>query len=114
MMCTFCENKTNYKELSWLMRNTGADDNICEFVKEMNCDICDGCSDEASFQLITINIDKDFYIGTSFYQKIKSSNGEYVVINPFSEKIHINFCPFCGKNISEKLIEFDNLEYIVS
>jgi len=105
-MCKFCDNITNSKlEFSWLVRNTGADDNICEFVNNNICDDCSGCAN-MEFGIQGYNIGGNIHIGISFYQNILSLKSENVITNPYSETQQFNFCPFCGKQISKDIISF--------
>jgi len=110
-MCDFCENITNdNKEISWSVRSTYADDNICDFVNGSSCTACDGCI--MSFKLDGYTIDENTYVGVSYTQEITSSSGEKAIIRPFSETAQFNFCPFCGKQISKTINDFSK-EYSI-
>lgn len=107
-MCKFCENVTNReKEIVWNVRSTYADDNICEFVNDKNCSSCDRC--EMYFNLTGYEHNNNIYVGVGYNQKISSLQGEEVIIRPFSETIHFNYCPFCGNKISKDMIEFEKM-----
>ena len=43
------------------------------------------------------------YVGVEYKQVLKSREGEEVIIWPFSESIQFNFCPVCGKTISQNI-----------
>jgi hypothetical protein len=106
-MCKFCENITDEKsEFIWVVRNAGAEDNICEFVNNNTCDECNGCAN-LKFGIRGYNIDGNVRVGISFYQNILSYRNEDVVINPYSETQQFNFCPFCGKQISKDVVSFN-------
>lgn len=107
-MCKFCDNlewrvyKTSY-------RNSSTDDNMCERLSPdviingeyfgINCTDCDGCKAEnISMFLRTC----DNRMGINYYRKIKD-----MVIDQYSEMFSINFCPWCGKQLVEKLVDFD-------
>jgi len=105
-MCEFCENITNRdKEIIWNVRSTYADDNICEFVNDNNCSVCEGCF--MHFKLSGYkSYDEDIYVGVEYNQELTSSDGKKVYVRPFSETIQFNYCPICGKQISKNIKEF--------
>lgn len=97
-MCDFCKD-LNYREIKISIRTTLADDNICDFVSpdeygiNHSCEDCDGCLEDNNYFSITTWED-NLYI--KYYHKIKD-----VVIAPISARFKINFCPMCGKKISD-------------
>ena len=107
MMCKFCEGILDEdKEVTWSMRSTMADDNICEFVNGNNCDSCHGdCM--MYFELYGYKSNNGAYVGVSYRQEMRDVNREKVIISPFSETIQFNYCPFCGEQMSEDLREID-------
>lgn len=107
-MCTFCESvKDRSKKIIWQVRSTMADNNICEFVNDTTCSMCDAC--EMYFNIYGYEWSDNTYIGIGYNQKIMAKNKEEVIIRPFSETQQFNYCPFCGKQISKNIIDFDNI-----
>lgn len=107
-MCGFCDNiKNENKEIIWRVRNTSADDNICECINNINCEKCKGCN--MHFKLNGYNYNGDTYVGVEYHQTITYYNSEDAVINPFSESIQFNYCPFCGEQMSRNISRFDNI-----
>ena len=106
-MCTFCENITNKeKQITWNVRSIMADDNICEFVNDKQCSVCGGC--RMYFTIYGYNFEDDSVkVGIDYNQYLKSPKGEEVIIRPFSETVQFNYCPFCGKQISKTIKDFD-------
>ena len=101
-MCEFCDSlKDKNKQITWQLRSTYADNNICEFVNDTTCSLCNGC--QMGFSLKVFNYEGNAYVGVEYKQVIKSRGGEEVVIWPFSESIQFNFCPVCGDQLSKKL-----------
>lgn len=104
-MCEFCESITNKnKEILWQVRSTYADDNVCNYVNGEDCNRCKGC--KMYFKLSGTNYNENTYVGVTYMQQIMSENDTKVIINPFSEGIQFNYCPFCGKQISENIKDF--------
>lgn len=104
-MCEFCDSITDRnKEITWLVRSTYADDNICDFVNENICSSCNGCN--MNFSLDGYVWDDNVVVGIKYEQKIISSTGYEVVVHPFSETIQFNYCPICGKQISKYIKDF--------
>lgn len=106
-MCKFCD------DLSWKtyivpQRNTSADDNQCLFgsplildgeVFDNTCDNCDGCKKDNRHFGLTLwenNLKLDYV------SRIKK-----LIIEPSSESIRINFCPWCGKSLTDNPVDFD-------
>lgn len=108
-MCKFCDS-LEYKTITIPNRTNMADDNICEFTSPdiididgekfsngVECKGCEGCSDENSYFSIDTWEDN---MCLNYFRKIRD-----VVIAPVSARFSINYCPMCGKRISEKLNE---------
>lgn len=112
-MCNFCDNiKNTDKKICWSVRSTYADDNICEFVNDINCENCKEC--DMQFLLSGYEYNSNTYVTVSYDQSIVSKDDEKVIIRPFSESLQFNYCPFCAKQISENILEFDkNYDHIV-
>lgn len=107
-MCKFCEGLFDKKhEIIWDMRNAYADDNFCEKVLNNNCDNCKKCDIE--YRLRGLIINNNSYIQCDY----KFDNGSIIMWN-FTELLPINYCPYCGRKISENIIDFNNISnYIV-
>jgi len=96
-MCEFCDN-LEYKSITIPVRTSMADDNVCEVVTGDDCSKCNhGCADENNYFEITTWEDN---LSLSYCHKIGK-----LTIYPVSTRFNINFCPMCGKRISEKLHE---------
>lgn len=108
-MCEFCESLIDKtKEITWHVRSRYANDNICEFVTENNCDKCIGCNNKQWFVLSGIKYEDGLvYVGIEYNQELINKNGTKVFIRPFSENIQFNFCPICGKQISQEIKDWD-------
>lgn len=101
-MCEFCEGlKDKDKEITWQVRSTYADNNICEFVNDITCSTCGGC--KMGFTLKGYDYEGNTYVEVEYKQVLKSIDEVEVVIWPFSEGIQFNFCPICGDQLSKKL-----------
>ena len=108
-MCDFCSNiKNRNKEIIWLVRSTYADDNVCEYVNNKNCENCKGCN--MHFKLSGYEYDGNTYVGVEYCQVITPNNSEDVIIRPFSESVQFNYCPFCGKQISKNILPFNDIK----
>lgn len=110
-MCQFCD---NLKAKNYILpqRTTFACDNLCEVMTAKierfggvdcslgtDCEECDGCLFEnIRFELYAY----DNRISVGYFHKIKEA-----VIAPYSESIDINFCPWCGKQITDNLVDFE-------
>lgn len=92
-MCEFCDNYSEHKVFYVPIRNTYADDNICETIKQ-TCEDCHGCSDENYHFSLYKNEDS---IGLGFIHDLGD-----ITIAPTSERIYINYCPFCGKKLHHR------------
>lgn len=107
-MCSFCDGILN-KKARWKVRSKMANDNICEFVNDYNCNLCVNC--DMVFDLFGYKIEDNYYIGVGYTQKIRTLDKEDVVISPFSEGQRINYCPMCGSQLSNDVVDFDNMKY---
>lgn len=102
-MCKFCETLfDNKKILTWDVRNSYAEDNSCEYFSNGpdHCDECigkGGC--EQTFRLKGVKNDDG---NCSAYVSYIFNVGE-LIISDYSEQICINYCPVCGKRLSNKL-----------
>lgn len=106
-MCKFCDNLT-WKTYIVPQRNTSADDNQCIFgsplilngeVFDSTCDNCDGCKEENHHFGLTLwenNLKFDYV------SRIKK-----LIIEPSSENIKINFCPWCSRSLTDNPVDFD-------
>ena len=108
-MCEFCKDKSSYLQFRVPYRTNSADDNRCEYGSPDNCDgyivgcdckNCNGCVEDNLY--FSIKKFSDNRIAFEFYHKIKD-----LIINPFSEAININYCPFCGERLNDEIIDFD-------
>lgn len=109
-MCDFCDalstSTFKEKEIIWNVRSTFADDNIVDM---LDVDYSgDYLEDYAAFKLYGHNRDGNIFVGVEYRQEISNriQSKEKVVISPFSETIQFNFCPICGKQISNNVKEF--------
>ena len=115
-MCKFCDD-LKWRQYSVAYRSSFADDNFCELVSPVlytnedgdlevigsDCENCNGCAQTDIFTLTAC----DTRIGLQFQRDANDAH-----IGQFSEMFHINFCPFCGKWISEEIIPFEKIRHI--
>lgn len=107
-MCNFCDN-LKWREYNVELRNSNACDNLCQVMSTkleeidgelynlgVDCEGCGGCMVDG-FVLRTY----DNRIGFSYNHKIKE-----LFIGRNSEMIDFNFCPWCGKQLTDKLVDF--------
>ena len=107
-MCDFCEN-TYQNEFRVSVKDEYEDDNLCEFLSPdgmggYDCEDCDGCDDNN--HMFTLSYDHRG-INLGYVHKVRGTN-----IMPFSEDIRINFCPWCGRQIEDDIVEFNEIEHI--
>lgn len=99
-MCKFCDN-LEYKEVVVPNRTSLADDNICDFASpslsgySYDCESCYGCAKENNYFSITT---WDNSLCLNYYHKIKD-----VIIAPISARFCINYCPMCGRKITDNI-----------
>ena len=106
-MCKFCDN-LEHREYIVSPRTCSGYDNTCEIGSPMfyddillgcDCSDCYGCATENShFGLIAW----DNSIQLSYVKRIK-----HLIVEPYSECIKINFCPWCGKSLTDTPVDFD-------
>ena len=102
-MCEFCKDyHTNYLIP---IRNAYADDNICEKLRDKNCEDCSGCADE-NFHFTLYHSAWNDMISLGFHWVINDSN-DAAVISQTSEGIFINYCPWCGEKLSKEINDFE-------
>ena len=101
-MYDFCKNMNTEKKLQF--RTTYADDNLCDTIRNdsgsCNCTNCYGCIDENNYFAISMKWSN--YLDVSYFRKMVMLNNDELIINPISEGIKINYCPFCGKELEDK------------
>jgi NADH:ubiquinone oxidoreductase subunit F (NADH-binding) len=106
-MCEFCESlKDKTKEIIWSVRSSYADDNMCEFVNDENCQYCNGCKE--GFVIDAYDYEKNTKVDITYFKTISTKDRKEVKVHPFSESIQWNFCPICGKQISNKILDFED------
>lgn len=98
-MCEFCDALINNKKINWLVRSDYASDNFCEYINDSNCELCQQC--DRQFSITSWDYDNGKYISLDFLGKCTDKNGTDVIIHPFTESLRFNYCPICGKQISE-------------
>ena len=105
MSCKFCVGlfDKGYK-MHWNMRSNYIDDNFCEKVLNDTCENCQECN--VSYIL---NGWKGKETGYTYIQcDYKFDNGDIVMWN-FTEPLNINYCPYCGKQLSDSLIRHEDI-----
>lgn len=109
-MCNFCDtiSKNNFVLEE---RSTYAEDNICEFVNNLDCNLCESCLPHFELFSFQDNYKERSFIQIGYYKKVFSKNSK-VIVHPFSESIQINYCPFCGEKISKHVVQFENNDNI--
>lgn len=106
-MCKFCEGifDKNY-DMEWNMRTSFADDNFCEKVFEDSCDNCEQCCIEYKLNGRYISESDHAYLTCEY----KFDNGDIKMHN-FTEILPINFCPYCGRQLVNNLVNFDDVNH---
>lgn len=106
-MCQFCDD-LKWKTYMVSQRTTSADDNQCEFgsplvydgeVFDYTCDNCTGCKSENMHFSLT-SCENRLQLG--YVHRINK-----LIVEPYSEPIQINFCPWCGKALTDEPVEFN-------
>lgn len=101
-MCKFCESIIDKsRNIEWCQRSVSADDKFCRLFDD-NCENCEECTD--TFALYGWMCNDNMSIAIE-HKRTK----EDVKIHSFSEGLHINYCPYCGKQVSKDIIDFDNI-----
>lgn len=98
-MCEFCENFKAYKKYGVAIRNAYADDDLCQVLRNNNCEDCDGCTDEKFH--FTLYRYHDM-ISFAYIQEIPECT-----IAQTSEHLKINYCPWCGQKMTDELVSFE-------
>ena len=112
-MCKFCD-QLNWREYAVPQRNCMDTDNVCQCLSwgridgsdethsyaPVSCpENCCGCADENHyFKLFTY----ENRMGFSYHFK-----AENIGIDRNSEMLTFNFCPWCGKQLSEQPVPFE-------
>lgn len=116
-MCKFCDS-LEWRTYKIPYRTCSADDNRCDYGSPdilddgeeqyymgHNCKDCYGCAEEnLNFSIRTY----EDYIGMDFTHRIRD-----LIIEPSSEMIKINFCPWCGRDLSKGYIPFEKCGIIL-
>ena len=104
-MCKFCENVIDKGyDMKWNMRASISDDNFCEKVLEDRCENCKKCDTIYKLNGGYIDDSDQVYLRCEY----KFDNGDIIMHN-FTEPLPINFCPYCGKQLVENIINFDDI-----
>ena len=104
-MCKFCDGLFREdKEIIWSMRNNYADDNFCEKVLGDDCEKCEQCKVEYRLKGYKLEENDNCYMYCSY----KFDNGDILMWNS-TETLQINYCPYCGKQLSKNMINFDDI-----
>jgi len=111
-MCKFCDD-LKWREYKIPYRTCSADDNRCEYgspdivndgeneyILGSTCEDCSGCAEDNLYFSIRTYQNR---IGLDFTHRIKN-----LIIEPCSEMVDINFCPWCGKQLNDELVPFEN------
>lgn len=107
-MCKFCEGLfDNRYSMEWLMRSSYADDNFCEKVFNDSCENCKECNHTYRLKGYKINNN------SMLINEYEFNNGDIKIWNS-SEALHINYCPYCGKQISKDIVKYDDIHNHVS
>lgn len=108
--CKFCDPASEFSHYLIPERNQMDTDNLCEILTqrlgdEVNggndiwCNECYGCTEENTHFVLNAF---DNCISLSYRFK-----GRDLQIDRNSEVMHINFCPWCGRRLSEKMVVFE-------
>lgn len=102
-MCNFCDKlfKQN-SEMQWNMRSEYSDSNFCEKVLNNNCSDCDECFTQ--YKLSGYIHNNNAYICCDY----KYTNGDIMMWN-YTESLPINHCPYCGKQLSKDIVDFNSI-----
>lgn len=111
-MCKFCDD-LEWREYKIPYRTCSADDNRCEYgspdivndgeneyILGSTCEDCSGCAEDNLYFSIRTYQNR---IGLDFTHRIKN-----LIIEPCSEMVDINFCPWCCKQLNDELVPFEN------
>lgn len=98
--CTFCKSLLSGDKITWEMRSTYAEDNICDKINGTNCSLCEGCG--ANFSISASLFKEEVMVNIEFEQRIGMDSASEAVIHPISETAVFTYCPMCGKRLSTK------------
>lgn len=103
-----CLNQIEIVRIDIQVRSTYADDNVCEYINNDNCEFCPRCF--MIFRFYGFNIDENLHVGIEYNQEIYDKNKNKIIVSPFSESLQFNYCPFCGRQISKNIKRFESQE----
>lgn len=104
-MCKFCEGLFEKKyKMNWNMRSSYSDDNFCEKVLNDSCENCSQCNIHYSLSGGKIEETRHAYIQCEY----EFNNGDIVMKN-FTEPLNINYCPYCGKKLTENMVKYEDI-----
>lgn len=108
-MCKFCEGLFEKEfEMHWNMRSQYTDDNFCEKILNDSCENCSECNIRYRLRGRKISETGHAYIQCDY----KFDNG-YVVMWNSTEPLNINYCPYCGRQLAENLVNYEDIgDYI--
>lgn len=112
-MCNFCDGKII--EIKIPRRTSYAEDNVCEQLSPdesktcYDCVGCNGCADQNNY--FSINYIKDTVgdgniVDLSYYHKIRNT-----IIQPISARFEFKYCPFCGKKLTDREIDVNDMKF---
>lgn len=103
-MCEFCDVlvENRGEKLSWYTRSTFADNNLEEYLEEKSGYKENYLQNHSSFQIFSSKWRGNILFGVGYREEISNRKDEKVIISPFSESIYINYCPMCGKQLTEE------------
>ncbi len=98
-MCKFCDNYSEHKKYGIAVRNSYANDNFCEVLRDIDCVACNGCSD------------KNFHFTIYKWEELVSFGFIHEIpectVAQTSEHLKINYCPWCGEKLTNEIIPFE-------
>jgi len=97
-MCKYCDDD-NYFTEKVRIRNNIADDNMCENIRDYNCENCDGCSDDKNYFQFSYYND---FTSCYYYREIKDENGKVFISGQSCERINRNYCHNCGRKLTKE------------
>jgi hypothetical protein len=107
-MCKFCyELGKIKKEISWQVRSSMSTQNIEDY-NELPSE-WDGKHRVIKYQNFTLTIYGNYDEGIRISVDYELNTNDGIIISPFSEAIQWSFCPFCGEQISKKIVVAEEL-----
>lgn len=102
-MCKFCEGLFKKQStIEWNMRNEYDDSNFCEKVFHGTCENCIRC-------LVKYNLNGYIHNDNAYIQcEYKFTNG-FITMRNNTEPLRINYCPYCGAQLSTQPIDFSEI-----